>query len=173
MTSVLAIDPGSAQSAWLRYEGDRPQGFGITANDVLVRALRTGGLPEVVVIEKVESYGMAVGADVFDTVLWAGRFAEAAHRVPVVLLPRRAVKLALAANVSVTPLIAFVYFFPRFSPTLVLVAFPWAITAPAAMLLVARWFGAPSGSRSRAAIDAGSRRVAPRTHVHENRAGFT
>jgi hypothetical protein len=98
VTSVLAIDPGSAQSAWLRFEGERPRGFGITANDVLVRALRTGGLPEVVVIEKVESYGMAVGAEVFDTVLWAGRFAEAVHRVPVVLLPRRAVKLALCAD---------------------------------------------------------------------------
>jgi hypothetical protein len=98
VTSVLAIDPGSSQSAWLRFEDNRPQGFGITANDVLVRALRTGGLPDVVVIEKVESYGMAVGAEVFDTVLWAGRFAEAAHRVPVVMLPRRAVKLALCAD---------------------------------------------------------------------------
>ncbi|HEX5015115.1 MAG TPA: hypothetical protein VFV72_13265, partial [Candidatus Limnocylindrales bacterium] len=98
MTSVLAIDPGSAQSAWLRFDGDRPHGFGITANDVLVRALRSGGLPDVVVIEKVESYGMAVGAEVFDAVLWAGRFAEAAHRVPVVMLPRRAVKLALCAD---------------------------------------------------------------------------
>ena len=98
MTSILAIDPGSAQSAWLQFDGTRPGGFGITANDVLVRALRTGGLPDVVVIEKVESYGMAVGAEVFDTVLWAGRFAEAAHRVPVVLLPRRAVKLALCGD---------------------------------------------------------------------------
>ena len=98
VSSILAIDPGSFQSAWLRFEGDRPQGFGITANDVLVRALRTGGLPDVVVIEKVESYGMAVGAEVFDTVLWAGRFAEAAHRVPVVMLPRRAVKLALCGD---------------------------------------------------------------------------
>ena len=76
----------------------RPQGFGITANDVLVRALRTGGLPDVVVIEKIESYGMAVGAEVFDTVRWAGRFDEAAHRVPVVMLPRRAVKLALCGD---------------------------------------------------------------------------
>ena len=98
MTSVLAIDPGSAQSAWLRFDGDRPQGFGITANEVLVRALRSGGLPDVVVIEKVESYGMAVGAEVFDTVWWAGQFAEAVHRVPVVMLPRRAVKLALCGD---------------------------------------------------------------------------
>jgi hypothetical protein len=98
VTTVLAIDPGSARSAWLQYDGTLPGRFGIATNDVLVRALRTGGLPDVVVIEKVESYGMAVGAEVFDTVLWAGRFAEAAHRVPVVLLPRRAVKLALCGD---------------------------------------------------------------------------
>lgn len=98
MTTILAIDPGSSQSAWLKFDGARPGKFGITSNDVLVRALRTGGLPDVVVIEKVESYGMAVGAEVFDTVLWAGRFAEAAHRVPVVMLPRRAVKLALCGD---------------------------------------------------------------------------
>jgi hypothetical protein len=98
VSSVLAIDPGSAQSAWLRFDDARPQGFGITANDTLVRALRTGGLPDVVVIEKIESYGMAVGAEVFDTVWWAGRFAEAASRVPVVMLPRRAVKLALCGD---------------------------------------------------------------------------
>lgn len=98
MTSILAIDPGTTQSAWLRYDGSRPQGFGITANDVLVKALRSGGLPDVVVIEKVESYGMAVGAEVFDTVWWAGRFAEAASRVAVVMLPRRTVKLALCGD---------------------------------------------------------------------------
>ena len=98
MTSVLAIDPGSAQSAWLQYDGSRPTAFGITANEILVKALRSGGLPDVVVIEKIESYGMAVGAEVFDTVWWAGRFAEAADRGPVVMLPRRAVKLALCGD---------------------------------------------------------------------------
>ena len=98
MTTILAIDPGSSQSAWLQYDGTRPGAFGITTNDMLVRALRTGRLPDAVVIEKIESYGMAVGAEVFDTVLWAGRFAEAAHRVPVVMLPRRAVKLALCGD---------------------------------------------------------------------------
>ncbi len=98
MTTILAIDPGSAQSAWLQYDGSSPGSFGITANEVLAKALRSGGLPDVVVIEKIESYGMAVGAEVFDTVWWAGRFAEAASRVPVVMLPRRAVKLALCGD---------------------------------------------------------------------------
>jgi hypothetical protein len=55
---LLVLDvAGSAQSVWLRFENGRPQGFGITANDVLVRALRTGGLPEVVVIERPSSAG--------------------------------------------------------------------------------------------------------------------
>jgi len=98
VTTILAIDPGSAQSAWLQFDGTRPGSFGITANEVLAKALRSGGLPDVVVIEKIESYGMAVGAEVFDTVWWAGRFAEAASRVGVVMLPRRAVKLALCGD---------------------------------------------------------------------------
>ena len=98
MTTLLAIDPGTYRSAWLQFDGSRPTAFGITANEILVKALRTGGLPDVVVIEKIESYGMAVGAEVFDTVWWAGRFAEAANPVLVVMLPRRAVKLALCGD---------------------------------------------------------------------------
>jgi hypothetical protein len=41
---------------------------------------------------------MAVGAEVLETVPWAGCFAEAAHRVSVVMLPRRAVKLAVCGD---------------------------------------------------------------------------
>ena len=51
MTTILAIDPGSFQSAWLRFDGVRPEAFGITRNEVLAKALRSGGLPDVVVIE--------------------------------------------------------------------------------------------------------------------------
>lgn len=98
MSTLLAIDPGTYRSAWLQFDGTRPTAFGITANEILAKALRSGGLPEVVVIEKIESYGMAVGAEVFDTAWWSGRFAEAAARVPVVMLPRRAVKLALCGD---------------------------------------------------------------------------
>ena len=38
---------------------------------------------------------MAVGAEVFRTVHWSGRFAEALHPTPVFLLPRKAVKIHL------------------------------------------------------------------------------
>ena len=98
MTSVLAIDPGTSRSAWLRYDGSRPQGFGITANDVLVQALRTGGLPDVVVIEEIRSHGMSVGQETFDTARWTGRFEEAAHRVPVTFVGRKEVVVALCGS---------------------------------------------------------------------------
>jgi hypothetical protein len=39
-----------------------------------------------------------------------------------------------------TPLISFVYFYPDYSEKLLLLGFPWAITAPVAMLLLAMFF---------------------------------
>jgi hypothetical protein len=117
MSVVLAIDPGSERSAWLVLRDGRPaliggtatdepiHAHGIVDNDDLLRSLRFGDLPngllglgDVVVIEQIESFGMAVGREVFDTVHWAGRFTEAAHPTPVVQLPRRAVKLAICGS---------------------------------------------------------------------------
>jgi hypothetical protein len=49
----------------------------------------------------------------------------------------RWVRWAFIAHVLVTPLIAIVYFSPAYSQTLLLLAYPWAITAPLFMLLLA------------------------------------
>ena len=49
----------------------------------------------------------------------------------------RWVRISLLSNALVTPLIAFVYFYPNFSEKLLLLGVPWAITAPAAMLFIA------------------------------------
>lgn len=96
---ILAIDPGSGQSAWLVYNpaSQGIRSFAISPNDDLLAQLRVGVSDDVgvIVIEKVESYGMAVGREVFDTVHWAGRFTEAAHGTPVHQLLRRAVKVAI------------------------------------------------------------------------------
>ena len=96
MTRILAIDPGTTQSAWLAFD-ERPVTFGIEPNDDLLDLIRAGSrwVADVVVIEQVESYGMAVGREVFETVRWAGRFEEAAQPTPVVLMPRRTVKLTI------------------------------------------------------------------------------
>jgi heme/copper-type cytochrome/quinol oxidase subunit 4 len=49
----------------------------------------------------------------------------------------RWVRRSLYANAIVTPLIAVVYFHPRFSTGLLFLGFPWAITAPFSMLMLA------------------------------------
>jgi heme/copper-type cytochrome/quinol oxidase subunit 4 len=49
----------------------------------------------------------------------------------------RWVRRSLLANALVTPLISIVYFYPTFSSRLLFLGFPWAITAPLFMLMVA------------------------------------
>ena len=47
------------------------------------------------------------------------------------------VRVSLVAHALVTPLIGIVYFYPAYSQRLLLLGFPWAITAPLFMLLLA------------------------------------
>ena len=47
------------------------------------------------------------------------------------------VRASFIANAAVTPLISVVYFYPTFSNSLLFLGFPWAITAPLFMLLLA------------------------------------
>jgi hypothetical protein len=44
-----------------------------------------------IAIEKIESYGMPVGREIFDTVYWTGRFAERLDPIPVEWIPRKRV----------------------------------------------------------------------------------
>ncbi len=50
------------------------------------------------------------------------------------------VRISFFANAVVTPLITFVYFYPTYSDKLLLLGFPWGITAPLAMLMLALMF---------------------------------
>lgn len=53
---------------------------------------------------------------------------------------QRWVRYSFLVHSLVTPLIVFVYFYPNFSEQLLLIAMPWAITAPISMLLLAIMF---------------------------------
>jgi hypothetical protein len=78
----IAIDPGPEESAYVVYDGARPLRFAKVDNAALLDVLREEAnqdrsqLPSMV-IEQVAAMGMAVGAEVFETVFWSGRFAEA------------------------------------------------------------------------------------------------
>lgn len=93
---ILAIDPGPTQSAYVLFDNGTPRIAGIVANDELLQIVRThGDLP--LAVEMIACYGMAVGAEVFETCVWVGRFIEAhggSHRKVF----RREVKMHLCAN---------------------------------------------------------------------------
>jgi len=63
----------------------------------------------------------------------------------------RWVRMSFLAHALVTPLIALVYFYPTFSQTLLLLGFPWAITAPLFMILLAVHLRRQTGKASSAA----------------------
>lgn len=54
--------------------------------------------------------------------------------------PQKKVRLAFLFNGLVTPLITVVYFYPVYSSKLLFLGFPWAVTAPLAMLMLAIYF---------------------------------
>ena len=112
MSRILAIDPGSTQSAYLVYDTDAPlvfpqvfPGFGIKQNEELRRDLAGIIIPQfvasakIMVLEQVEHYGtgMPVGKTIFDTCIWMGRFIES-WGGPYRLMPRREVKLHLCQS---------------------------------------------------------------------------
>lgn len=97
---LLAIDPGPTQSAWLQWTGERVLSRGFHPNDEIFERCLTQ-TADLLVIEKVESFGMAVGAEVFETVFWSGRFAQHWHSHggrPVERIGRHAAKMHLCHN---------------------------------------------------------------------------
>ena len=76
---VLAIDPGNIESAWCYIDSEtlKPIEFSKDPNEC-VRATIAFAPSDVVVIERIASYGMAVGKEVFETCEWVGRFTEIA-----------------------------------------------------------------------------------------------
>jgi hypothetical protein len=100
---ILAIDPGTTQSGWVLFDGDRVHDCGVLSNNSLLLALDTGvglvQMPDQVAIEMIASYGMPVGREVFETCVWIGRFVQAWHSPEAVrLVYRRDVKLHLCGT---------------------------------------------------------------------------
>lgn len=79
---ILGIDPGNIESAYvLLDENLKPIEFGKIKNEELKEKLIFFNMDSVFqnyecAIEMIASYGMSVGATVFDTCVWIGRFVE-------------------------------------------------------------------------------------------------
>lgn len=77
--SVLAIDPGTDQSAFCLFDESGPVEFGTMDNYALLKRLRDNQYTpgRMLAVEMIASYGMPVGSEVFDTCVWIGRFIQA------------------------------------------------------------------------------------------------
>lgn len=93
---VIGLDPGPDQSAAVIWNGRAIAGRIYDSNAAVMDVLLSwagDGIP--LVIEKIASFGMPVGAEVFETVFWSGRFAQAYGIQQVDRITRGEVKMHL------------------------------------------------------------------------------
>lgn len=103
---ILCIDPGNSQSGTvLLSDAWEIEAAGVKSNPEIIELLRDAKRlrsSDVLVIETVESFGMPVGREVFETVWWSGRFCEAwMDRGGVIArVTRKQVKIALCGTMK-------------------------------------------------------------------------
>jgi hypothetical protein len=102
---ILAIDPGTTESAWVVIDAKtcRPIIFNKQPNREIFDAINTAWL-DLLVIEMIASFGMPVGAEVFETCVWIGRFEQFAYELGTVenvqRVTRRPIKLHHCGNAA-------------------------------------------------------------------------
>ncbi len=102
--SILAIDPGPQQSAYVEWENNQIRESGIVSNSELLTHIE--GYAEVcsdpvLVIEGMQSYGSIIGKSTIDTLIWVGRFVEAWHQLTTkepALITRPTIKAHICGN---------------------------------------------------------------------------
>jgi hypothetical protein len=101
---VFAIDPGTRESGLVLYDPEKRtvEKADIVQNEILLADIRNSVLwaqGYFLAIEMVASYGMPVGADVFETVRWIGRLQEAWGAInPFMLCYRKDIKIHLCGT---------------------------------------------------------------------------
>lgn len=98
----MAIDPGNTHSAFVIFDDGELIDFGKLDNDELLARIcdETQAVRcrfDRLAIEMIASYGMPVGAEVFETCVWIGRFVQA-WTGDYSLVYRRDVKLHLCGQ---------------------------------------------------------------------------
>lgn len=108
METIFAIDPGNTYSGYAVIE--MPDfnlvEFGKVENGELLKRLerenecRDPYYRDVFAIEKIASYGMAVGKDVFDTCIWIGQFVHALKNKRTEYVYRKDEKIYLCGSMK-------------------------------------------------------------------------
>ena len=103
---VFAIDPGNTESAYcVMNDQFKLMEFAKLPNDEVMSCMKRWqnkeiqDRPGIIVIERVASYGMAVGREVFETCEWIGRYTQAAlENAPVEYIYRKDEKVYLCGD---------------------------------------------------------------------------
>lgn len=110
---IIAIDPGNESSAYVLMNAKtlRPIRCGKNANELmfcdivqdLMDVYLDFGVGELhYAIEMIASYGMPVGAEVFDTCRWIGRLEERLKQHKVILIYRKDEKMTICGSMKAT-----------------------------------------------------------------------
>lgn len=98
---ILAIDPGPEQSGFAIMRDGRVMQSGVEKNEALIDRLHLIEDCDLLAVEMIASYGMAVGKDVFETCVWIGRFLQewdGFFRRPTKMVFRKDVKMHLCGT---------------------------------------------------------------------------
>lgn len=98
---ILAIDPGNIESAYCLMDKItyKPIEFAKIDNTSMLFKIKELKY-EKIIIEMIASYGMAVGASVFDTCVWIGRFIQARNCPEFEYIYRREEKMNLCYSMK-------------------------------------------------------------------------
>jgi len=100
---ILAIDPGNIMSAFVVLETKTfgLEDFGLTENEKLVDLILRGRFDtRHLIVERIKSYGMAMGDSLLDTCIWTGRFMQAYGAEDTTLVPRKTVVAHICKNAT-------------------------------------------------------------------------
>lgn len=73
---VIGLDPGPEKSAVVLWNGKSIISTAYETNSFIMHWIEDCAVGITLVIEKIASFGMPVGAEIFETVYWSGRFAQ-------------------------------------------------------------------------------------------------
>lgn len=90
---IVAIDPGSTESAFVVWDGVAILRFGKIPNEFVIANLHSPGTAfcdaDYCVIEQIRGFGFTAGNELFDTCIITGRFMEAFGPLQTELMPRK------------------------------------------------------------------------------------
>ena len=116
---ILAIDPGTLFSGFIIWDGQQILDYGKIDNFQMLEYVAIRNY-DVCVIERIASYGMAIGETTLETIFWSGRFYQSAYNADkrVERFLRKDVKLELCGQSRAKDANIIQALKDRFEPTL-------------------------------------------------------